>query len=128
MSAQSECSIIKLATHIKEKYPLLADFLLNGRFVDDLGDSSESLTVLKKMTEEADMIFEQVGLGCKGWSFSGTIPPSEVCEENESVSIGGMRWITKPDLLEVPVPPLHFSKKVRGKSLVGTDIFDGTIC
>ena len=59
--------------------------------MDDLGDSSESLTVLKKMTEEADMIFEQVGLACKGWPFSGTIPLSEVCEENESVSIGGMR-------------------------------------
>ena len=125
VSAQSECSIIKLATHVKEKYPLLADFLLNGRFVDDLGDSSESLTVLKKMTAEADMIFEKVGLGCKGWSFSGAVPPSEVCEENESVSIGGMRWITKPDLLEVPVPPLHFSKKVRGRLSVGTEVFDG---
>ena len=126
VSAQSECSIIKLAAHVKEKYPLLADFLLNGRFVDDLGDSSESLTVLKKMTAEADKIFEQVGLGCKGWSFSGAVPPSEVCEENESVSIGGMRWITKPDLLEVPVPPLHFSKKVRGRLSVGTEVFDGT--
>ena len=40
------------------------------------------------------------------------------------VSIGGMKWVTKLDLLEVPIPPLYFSKKVRGRLSVGTDIFN----
>ena len=39
VSAQSECAIVKLAEAVKESNPRLADMLLNGRFVDDLGDS-----------------------------------------------------------------------------------------
>ena len=31
------------------------------------------------------------------------------------------------DLLEVPVPQLHFGKKVRGKLLVGTQVFEGSM-
>ena len=42
------------------------------------------------------------------------------------VSIGGMKWFSKLDLLEVPVPALHFSKKVRGKLSVGTELFEGS--
>ena len=38
VSAQSECSIIKLAEAVKEESPMLSNFLLNSRFVDDLGD------------------------------------------------------------------------------------------
>ena len=72
------------------------------------------------------MFFEQVGLACKGWSLSGSAPPEEVCEEGETISIGGMRWTPKLDLLEVPVPQLHFSKKVRGRLSVGTEIFSGS--
>ena len=91
VSAQSETAIIKLAEHVRDKQPLLADFLTNSRFVDDLGDSAESLTVLKQVVSEADELFQQVDLSCKGWSFSGSSPPVEVCEEGELVSIGGMK-------------------------------------
>ena len=94
--------------------------------MDDLGDSAESLTVLKQVVSEADELFQQVGLSCKGWSFSGSSPPVEVCEEGELVSIGGMKWVTKLDLLEVPIPSLHFSKKVRGRLAVGTEVFNGS--
>ena len=37
-----------------------------------------------------------------------------------------MRWHTKLYLLEVPIPPLHFSKKVRGRLSVGVEVFDGS--
>ena len=37
-----------------------------------------------------------------------------------------MRWHTKLDLLEIPIPPLHFSKKVRGRLDIGTKVFDGS--
>ena len=76
---------------MREKFPLLAEFLVNSRFVDDLGDSADKLETLKELVKQADAIFEEVGLGCKGWSFSGSSPPPEVCEEGETISIGGMR-------------------------------------
>ena len=70
-------------------------------------------------------MFSQVGLGCKGWSLSGTSPPSEVCEEGDMVSIGSMKWFSQLDMLKVPVPALHLSKKVRGRISVGTEVLDG---
>ena len=127
VSAQSECAVIKLAEAVKDMQPLLADFLVNGRFVDDLSASGESLETLKQLSKEADEVFSQVGLGCKGWSYSGSSPPADVAEEGEKVSIGGMKWYTKLDLLEVPLPQLHFSKKCRGRLAVGTEVFNGSL-
>ena len=57
VSAQSECSVIKLANNVRDSYPLLADFLINGRFVDDSGDSAEILQMLKKLFAEAEIFF-----------------------------------------------------------------------
>ena len=103
------------------------DFLVNCRFVDDLGFSDENLDILKKVTEEADELFSQVGLACKGWSFSGSDPPLDVAEEGKIISIGGTKWHPPLDQLEVPIPQLHFSKKIRGRLTVGTKVFEGSM-
>ena len=125
VSAQSECSIMKLAQFILQEYPALADFLINSRYVDDLGDSAELIEQLKEMTKKADELFEDVELYCKGWSYSGSDPPPEVAEDDGTVSIGGMRWHPRLDLLEVLIPKLHFSKKLRGRLPVNTEVFEG---
>ena len=127
VSAQSECALIKLAEAIKDEYPLLADFLLNCRFVDDLGGSAIDLEALKKLTAEADKFFDLLGLACKGWSFSGSHPPPEVSEEDQTIKIAGMIWFTMLDLLEIPLPQLHFSNNTRGKLAIGTQVFDGSM-
>ena len=38
-----------------------------------------------------------------------------------------MIWYTKMDLLEIPLPQLHFSNRSRGRLVVGTKIYDGSI-
>ena len=115
VSAQSECAIIKLSEAIKDTNPRLADLLMKSRFVDDLGDSAKDKETLKKLIDDADELFSSVGLACKGWTMSGSSPPPDVCEENETVSIGGMKWHSKIDFIEVPLPLLHFGKKLRGR-------------
>ena len=97
VSAQTETAIIKLAEAVKETHPILSDFLLNGRFVDDLGTSAETLSKLTKLAEEADEVFARVGLACKGWSFSRSSPPPDVTADGETVSIGGNKWHTLVD-------------------------------
>ena len=62
----------------------------------------------------------------QGMVFFRLLLPTDVCEEGETISIGGGRWHTKLDLLEIPIPPLHFSKKVRGRLEVGTQVFEGS--
>ena len=126
VSAQSECSLSKLAEFVKAKNHKLYDLLINCRFVDDIGTSEESLEILKKLVKEADELFAEVGLECKGYTFSGSDPPPDVAEDGQTVSIGGLKWYSRQDLLEVPIPPLHFSKKQRGRLIVGTQVFDGS--
>ena len=125
VSAQSETAVIKLAEAVKEKNPRLAELLLHSRFVDDLGDSGDDVKKLQVLVDDADDLFEQVGLSCKGWTMSGRDPPDDVAEQGGLVSIGGMKWHSKLDFLEIPIPPLHFSKKFRGRLEIGTDVFDG---
>ena len=51
--------------------------------------------------------------------------PPPVLEEGEMVSIGGMKLHTKLDLLEVP--KVLCCKKLRGKLVVGTEVFEGSL-
>ena len=125
VSAQSEAAVIKLAAAIEENNPRLAELLCDSRFVDDLGDSDENVEMIKNLIEDADSLFTKVGLACKGWTVSGSDPPEEVTEDGKSVSIGGMKWHSKMDFLEVPIPLLHFSKKCRGRLEIGTQVFSG---
>ena len=125
ISGQSECAVIKLAKAIKDEFPDIADLLINSRFVDDIGDSEDKIDKINKKIDDANYNFSRVGLKCKGWSVTESKPPPEVCEAGDVVSIGGMKWHTLHDLLEVPIPQLHFGKKIRGKLQVGTQIFEG---
>ena len=81
---------------------------------------------LHLLTGAADHIFSQVSLECKSWSCSGEEPDPELAEEGQLISIGGMKWHPSLDLLEVQIPRLHFSRKLRGRLLVGTQIFEGS--
>ena len=77
------------------------------------------------MTKKADELFEDVELYCKGWSYSGSDPPPEVAEDDGTVSIGGMRWHPRLDLLQVLILKLHSSKKLRGRLPAKTEVFEG---
>ena len=118
---------MKLAEFFKDKNVKLYDLLMFCRFCDDLGSSDASKETLKKVTNDADDTFSQVGLECKGWSFSGEEPNPDVAEEGGLISIGGMKWHPMLDLLELQIPKLHFSRKLRGRLLVGTQMFEGSM-
>ena len=126
VSAQTEAAVVKLANHVRGNNPRLADFLLNGRYVDDLADSHANLDTLKDMVAEADELFTSVGLQCKGWTFSNSDPHPEVTKDGLSVDVGGFLWLPKSDEIEVKIPAIHFGKKSRGRLVVGTQVFEGS--
>ena len=127
VSALSECAVLSIAQSVQQDFPRLADLLRNARFVDDLADSDKCNDILEKIIDEADQLFLSVGLRCKGWSISGKPPHKDCTHDGISVDVGGLQWITEIDSISVKIPPLHFGKKVRGKLVVGTKIFDGTM-
>ena len=101
VSAQTECAMVKLADHIRSDHPALANFLIKGRYVDDLADSMKYMDQLKTIIQSADALFASVGLRCKGWSFSGEEPHPDTSDDGESVDVAGMIWSTKVDTMQV---------------------------
>ena len=83
-------------------------------------------TSVKELIEEANKLFDSVGLQCKGWSISGSNPHPDVTDDGLTIGVGGMEWCPMIDTVTVKIPPLHFGKKTRGKIRVGTEVFDGT--
>ena len=126
VSALSEWALKLLADHVRHKNPRLAELLEKARFVDDLADSDKSVEAIKDIIEEANKLFESVGLQCKGWSISGSNPHPDVTDDGLTIGVGGMEWCPMIDTVTVKIPPLHFGKKSRGKVRVGTEIFDGS--
>ena len=127
VSGQSETAMIKVSEENKQSNKEVSTTLVRDRFVDDLGKSMARMETLKALITELDKLLQSVGFSCKGWTFSGEPPPPEVCEEGNVVGIGGMKWHSEMDLLEIPMPIFHLSKKSRGRLVIGTDVFDGEI-
>ena len=127
VSGQSETAMMKLSEENKLNNKEVSTTLVRDRFVDDLGKSKARMDALKALISELDEVLQSVGFSCKGWTFSGEPPPPEVCEEGNVVGIGGMKWHSVMDLLEIPIPIFHLSKKSRGRLVIGTDVFDGKI-
>ena len=126
VSALSEWALLLLADHVRIKNPRLAELLEKARFVEDLADRDKSVEAVQEIIEEANKLFESVGLQCKGWSISGSNPHPDVTDDGLSIGVGGMEWCPMIDTVTVKIPPLHFGKKSRGKIRVGTEIFDGS--
>ena len=92
-----------------------------------MAGSKENKEKLKELTSLADQFFAKLGLSCKGWSYSGENPPEEVTDETNTVKVAGMVWYPLLDLLEIPLPQLHFSNRSRGRLVAGSKIYDGSI-
>ena len=87
---------------------MLAEFLINSRYVDDLADSKSTLAACHVLTQFADDLFKQVGMDCKDWSYSSIPPSDKVSSDGRTVGIGGMYWSPEIDVLEVKIPTWHF--------------------
>ena len=114
VSALSEKAIIMLAEYIRPRNPRLAELLLEGRFVDDLGDSDKDLKTVQNLIKAADELSASVGWSVKGYSVSGSNPHPDVTTDGVSVDVGGMTWYYLIDCVPVMKPPIHFGKKFRG--------------
>ena len=126
VSALSEAAVKELASTVTKSNPRLEALLTDARFCDDIADSDFTQETISKLKNDADNLFNSVGLECKAWSESGKNPSDEVSSDGVSVDVGGMNWTPKVDSLKVKVPPIHFGKKSRGRIKVGTEIFSGS--
>ena len=126
VSAQSENTMKKLGTAVKDEKPDVQKLIEKRRYVDDLGDSKITREECVTLTKNADEVFARVSLKCKSWTFSGEKPDSKVSKDGVSVTLAGSPWYPELDVFVVKVPPLHFGKRKRGRLDVKTKFFTGS--
>ena len=115
VSAQTECAMVRIANHVKNQHPGLAEALIKSRYVDDIADSKATLIEIDDITKSGDEVFEQVGLSCKGWTTTGADPSVDVAGGENYVGVAGQNWFPKIDVVMVVIPPLHFGNIRRGR-------------
>ena len=124
-SCQGECVKEKLADHFEEEKPSASKTLVDSTYVDDIGDSKGKKDEAVQLQQDVDEVLGSVGMSVKDWTYSGSDPSSKVSNDGVSLDIGGMKWFSKADLIEVKIPYLHFGKYIRGRIKPGTEFFEG---
>ena len=107
--------MVRIANHVKNQHPGLAEALIKSRYVDDIADSKATLIEIDDITKSGDEVFEQVGLSCKGWTTTGADPSVDVAGGENYVGVAGQNWFPKIDVVMVVIPPLHFGNIRRGR-------------
>ena len=72
------------------------------------GDVEASLEEAKTLTDSMQVMMDKMGFFYKGVIFSGSGPPEYLCNEDQSVTVGGLKW---SDLLSLNIIELNFGKK-----------------
>ena len=124
-SCQTEITKEKLADSVEEDKPGVAEFLRDGFYVDDGGDSKAKKEDLLKLMSDTDEALASIGCEIKDWVLSGEDPSDKVSKDGVSLEVGGMIWYPKLDIISVKIPVLHFGKIIRGKVKPGTKFFQG---
>ena len=85
-------------------------------------ESKNSLHEVKTLGLQTTEVLDRLSLKTKGFTFSGEDPQPEETTDGISIDVNGYRWLSKLDLIEPKIPPLHFGKKSRGR-VVETGFF-----
>ena len=112
---QCEELIKMLADQIKKEEPEVAKLLVERRYVDDFGKSTNSREETKKLINDTTKVLQKIKMEVKGWTVSGEEPLDNLSEDGLSVGFAGMTWLPKPDFFKLNIQSLHFAKKKRGK-------------
>ena len=64
---------------------------------------------------EIELLLNRGGFLLKGVTFSGKNLPATLTNDEASINVAVMRWLSKEDLLSLDISELNFAKKCRGK-------------
>ena len=123
---QAEYALRATADLFKDEYPAQNRMIQEDTYVDDCPSGvtvleaegvnvEASLEEAKTLTDGMQVMMDKTGFVYKGVIFSGCDPPENLCNEDQSVTVGGLKWFPKADLLSLNINELNFGKKSHGK-------------
>ena len=109
--------------YVEVEKPKAAKLLREGRYVDNLLESTSTKKEAKEIAEETEEVLGRLNLSTKGYSFSGEPPIAQESLDKVSIDVNAMKWYTEPDLIEIKIPSLHFGNVLRGR-VVASEYFE----
>ena len=110
----AQTGLRQTAEKTKKRFPRAHDIIMKDMYVDDCLSGANSYDE-RLSTTELKMALEKGGFSLKGFTFSGSDPPEHLSNDGKSVTVGGLKWFPKEDLLAINVGEVNFAKKYRGR-------------
>ena len=115
-SAIAKESVLKISeTATIEELHEVAKALKLG-YVDDINPSVDTEEQLRKLKEDTTEIMSRHGMDLKGWAVSGELPETSLSPKPFTM-VGGWKWFSKEDKIQLRIPDIYLGKKKRGKEI-----------
>ena len=118
---QAERALRQTAKLQKDQYPRCNQIIQKEIYVDDCISGENTMDNLLSTTDGLKLALNKGGFCLKGFTFSGSPPPSNLTDDGVSIKVAGEKWFSKDDLLSLNIGELNFAKKSRGKKPSGRD-------
>ena len=112
---KSEYGLRKVAEMSSNESPEASRIVRNDIYVDDCISGESFTEKAHKRADEVETVVNRGGFQLKGVSFSGEDPQENLSEDGKSLTVAGLKWLPKDDLLSLNVGDLNFAKRQRGK-------------
>ena len=112
---QAECGLRKTAIASEKEFPDVHRIIMKDLYVDDCISGENSIEEAKQRSDELEMVLAKGGFSLKGITMSGNHPSKELSINGTTISIAGMSWQPKDDVVSLDVKQVNFAKKCRGR-------------
>ena len=112
---QAEHALRKTANHSKDQYPRVNEVISKDVYVDDCITGEDTTNQAKETANNLEVVINKGGFRLKGFTFSGSDPPQALSHDGKTISVGGMVWHPKIDMLSLDISEMNFARKQRGK-------------
>ena len=115
---QAEHGLRETARLSKAEYPKVSNIICKDIYVDDCLSGERSEELAKICADQMEIVLNRGGFALKGVSFSGKDPPECLTNDGSSVSVAGVKWYPKDNIILLDIGDLNFAKRLRGRKRV----------
>ena len=108
----SECGVRKVAELTREEYPKAYKTINDDLYVDDCMSGDCSVPEAHNKADQLSVSLAKGGFLLKGFTFSGENPPKDLSQDGLSILVGGLRWFSKDDVIQINIAECKSSKKL----------------
>ena len=113
---QAETALRETVKIFRHEYPEVFRIINEDVYVDDCLSGGDQIEVIQKLSNSIQQILSYGGFTLKGITMSGDDPIESLSPDGTTISVAGMKWHPKNDLIAFDVN-LDFAKKYRGKRI-----------